>query len=244
LTKAKRILGISDSQSVFVPEWQRPEMFELIVRLVEKGKPRICYLGAARGDDANRIAEFFELAHRFDCDPFALKLFSMMTDEPSEYFKDTDVIFIDGGATRNLIALMREWDAIEALKRAYESGVLIVGASAGISMLFDWCISDSIRTRIAPVRGIGVLPGTVCAHYDVSAERRDALMKLLQQTPASLPAYGISDGMAVLFVDGEMDSVLATNADSLLHYFSSNEEGLSHKEIFAETAALKLPEPS
>ena len=74
-----------------------------------------------------------------------------------------------------MIALLREWDVTDALIRAYKHGTLIAGASAGISMLFDWCISDSIKTNIQPVKGIGLLKGAVCAHYDAKAERRKTL---------------------------------------------------------------------
>lgn len=232
MTQVNRILGISDSNSVFVPEWQRPEMFELIVSLAQRNCPRICYVGAARGDNPNRIAEFFELASRFDCEPFALKLFSMVTNDPEDYFKDADVIFIDGGATRNLIALMREWNAIDALERAYESGVIIVGASAGVSMLFDWCISDSVRTRIAPVRGVGMLNGTVCAHYDVSPERREVLDELIAESSNALPAYGLEDGVAVLFANGEIEDVFSIKADGALHQFLSR-SGTTQRKLFS-----------
>lgn len=208
-------------------------MFELIVSLGQSECPRICYVGAARGDDPNRIAEFYELARRTSCDPYALKLFSMLTDEPDEYFRDADIIFIDGGATRNLIALMREWNAIDALKRAYQAGVVIVGASAGISMLFEWCISDSVRTRIAPVRGIGILPGTVCAHYDVSAERRDALESHLANEPCAVPAYGLSDGVAILFTDGEFEGAFSIKQTGVLHQFSVASGVIQHTTMTA-----------
>lgn len=223
MTVVKRILGISDSNSVFVPEWQRPEMFELIVGMSDRPRPRICYVGAARGDNPNRIAEFFELANRTRCEPFALKLFNMITDDPEEYFKGVDIVFIDGGATRNLIALMREWNAIEPLVRAYERGVVIAGASAGISMLFDWCVSDSIKTEIRPLQGVGILKGTVCAHYDVNQSRREVLENLIANKREALPAYGLEDGVAALFEDGHLKKVYSKQADRVLHVFERSD---------------------
>lgn len=241
MSARKRILGVSDSKSVFVPEWQRPELFELMVSLVPQSeRPRICYVGAAKGDSPERIAQFFELAQRVGSEPSALKLFNMTTDDPEEYFYGADIIFIDGGATRNLLALMREWDAIEPLKRAYDSGVLIVGASAGISILFDWCVSDSIRTRITPVRGIGVLRGTVCAHYDARAERRDVLSQLVQNQNDALPAYGIMDGVALLFTDSELETVYTTRANAGVHVFT-NDDQLQHQKVVGTPISNEVP---
>ena len=218
---SKRILGISDSKSVFAPPWKRPEFFELIKMLSQKDHPKICYIGAARGDNAERIAEFFELSNRVSFAPSALKLFSMITDDPNAYFADADVIFIDGGATRNLIALMREWSVVSPLRHAYERGTLLVGASAGISMLFDWCVSDSVRTQILPVRGIGLLSGTVCAHYDASSDRRAVLKTMLRDTTKVLPAYGLEDGVGVLFEDGNMSSVYTAIEGGKAHIFNN-----------------------
>ena len=231
MTVSKRILGLSDSKSVFVPSWKRPEFFELIKALSQKDNPKICYIGAARGDNPERIAEFFELSNRVSFTPNALKLFNMVTDDPKAYFADADVIFIDGGATRNLIALMREWGALAPLQHAYERGTLLVGASAGISMLFDWCVSDSIRTQILPVRGIGLLAGTVCAHYDASADRRAVLQTMLHGTKNGLPGYGLEDGVGVLFEDGKLSSVFTTEDGGKAHVFDTIDGGVTHRMI-------------
>ena len=226
----RRILGISDSKAVFVPAWRAPEYFELMVRLTGKARPNACYIGAAKGDNPERIGAFFELANRVGCSPSALRLFSMTTENPDAYFSNSDLIFIDGGVTRNLVALMREWNVIEPLLKAYERGALIVGASAGISMLFDWCVSDSVRTKMLPVRGIGLLKGAVCAHYDVSSERRSVLHGMMQDDRYNaLPAYGLEDGVSVLFED-----------ESIVKVYAASEKGKAY--IFHDRASLNAPQ--
>ena len=227
----KRILGISDSKSVFVPSLKRPEYFELMIKLSGKVQPSICYVGAAKGDNPERIAEFFELANRVDAVPSALKLYSMVSEDPGTYFAGADIIFIDGGITRNLIALMQEWGAIDALVETYEQGTLIAGASAGISMLFEWCVSDSIRTQIKPVRGIGLLKGTVCAHHDTQSERQAVMQDFLEQQPEAFPAYGLEDGVAALFCDGVLETVYTSEPTAKLVMFTRTGQTIETQNI-------------
>lgn len=228
----RRILGISDSSSVFVPSHEAPLLFELIrakTLVPENEVPVICYIGAARGDRPERTADFFKLAERAGFQPSSLDLYAMKTDDSQAYFQRTDAIFIDGGVTRNLIALLKEWNVTEALCQAYQRGTLIAGASAGISMLFDWCISDSIKTSIQPVRGIGLLKGAVCAHYDVLEARRTTLDNLLRAEPTALPAFGVEDGVAFLFENEAFVEAFTIRPDAKLHVFDKNEKNIAHR---------------
>jgi len=197
----RRILGISDSTSLFAPVWREPVLMRKIAELTGVTGPVIYYIGAANGDDPRKIGDFTELARRVGAQPEVFRVFAMTCQNPGAYFRGADAIFIDGGSTRNLLALLREWDAVEPLFDAYRRGVLLAGASAGISCLFDWCISDSILTQLTPVRGLGILAGTVCAHYDARPDRQAALLRLIDDDPNALPAYGLEEGVAALFVD-------------------------------------------
>lgn len=232
MTIVRRILGISDSKSVFVSPPEPPLLLDLIRQLTFKdaaAPPTICYIGAAKGDRPERIADFFALAKHAGFSPTSLDLYAMKTGDVNAYFANVNAIFIDGGVTRNLIALLREWDVTEALIRAYKHGALIAGASAGISMLFDWCISDSIKTNIQPIKGIGLLKGAVCAHYDAKAERRKTLANLLTTQPAAFPAFGIEDGVAVLFENEEFSETFTIKPNGKLHLFDRETSGISHK---------------
>jgi len=224
----KLILGFSNSESVLVPAWKPPEYMELMVRLSRKQHPTVCYVGAASGDDPRRMVDFKALCERVECKPSWLRVFHMTTDHPAAYFDGADIIYVDGGSTRNLLALLREWDAIDALVAAYQRGVLIAGASAGISMLFEQCISDSVRTKIRPVRGIGLLPGTVCAHYNVREERRDVLRSLVNTDRNALPAYALDDGVAALFVNGRLSRSYTIVEGARLHEFVVRGDSVEH----------------
>lgn len=231
----RRILGISDSQSVFVPAWEQPDFLNLIRKQTSTSAPSICYIGAARGHQPERAADFSKLAERVGCRVKSLDLFAMATGDPRAYFAGADAVFIDGGVTRNLIALLKEWDVVDALIDAYRDGMLIAGASAGISMVFDWCVSDSIKTDIRPVQGIGLLNGSLCAHYDVLEARRLVLDELIRTAPKALPAYGLEDGVAILFEDEVLTETFSIRSEAKLHLFELENDRIRHAVLSGKT---------
>ncbi|MDZ3833291.1 MAG: Type 1 glutamine amidotransferase-like domain-containing protein [Sphingopyxis sp.] len=201
--RSRQAFCISDSPSLFVPEWEEPLLARALVALALRTSPTICYVGAAKGDHPDRRLAFYQLAERVNFRPRALNLFTPLTDNPDEYFADADIVYVDGGSTRNLMVLLREWRADQALRDAYDRGVILAGASAGTNMMFEWGLTDSVRTRIDPIAGLGLLPGTVGIHHDANAHRPAAFEAFLKDPRATGPAFSIDDGVALHFVDGE-----------------------------------------
>jgi peptidase E len=193
---------ISDSPSLFVPEWEEPLLARALVALAPRPEPTICYVGAAKGDHPDRLLAFYNLAERVGFRPRTLNLFTPLTDDPDQYFDAADIIYVDGGSTRNLLALLREWGADDAIRKAYDQGVVLAGASAGANMMFDWGLTDSVRSRIDPIAGLGIVPGTIGVHHDTHPLRPTAFQAFLHDPRATGPAFAIDDGVALHFVDG------------------------------------------
>lgn len=222
---SRQIFGLSNSSALFVPSSEAPHYFRLLLSLANKPIPSICYIGAARGDAAQRITEFRELSRRVPCTPKVLNLFDLHVEDISGYLTSSDVIFIDGGSTRNLIALLNEWDIPGKLVQAYRSGVVISGASAGLNILFNWCTSDSIKTRITAVEGIGLLKGAVCVHYDSNPDRRTVFGNMLETEQSQGPAYALDDGTALHFLDDVLVNTYSNSPDSQVRkvFFRNNQ---------------------
>ncbi|MXO69398.1 hypothetical protein GRI72_11240 [Altererythrobacter marinus] len=134
----RNFLAISDSSSFFVAGWKEPACLRYLVEMAGVSRPTIVFVGAANGDCANKQAQFFRLAERAAFVPRTLSLFALADDRPETFFAGADAIYVDGGSTRNLIALMREWGADRALIDAYRAGVPVAGASAGANLMFEW----------------------------------------------------------------------------------------------------------
>ena len=60
-----------------------------------------------------------------------LSLFRLPTADLEAYLLEQDMIFVGGGNTRSMLALWREWGLPEILQKAWESGILLTGISAG-----------------------------------------------------------------------------------------------------------------
>ncbi len=214
---SRQALAISDSASIFAPAWQRPLMLEYLLSLSPSDNPVLLYVGTAKGDSAYRIAQFYQLAERVRCRPKVLSFFELDSGDPRRFFVGADIIFIDGGSTRNLLAIMREWDALPALQRAYDSGVIVAGASAGASVLFDWCITDSARQELAPLEGIGMLSGSICVHHGVRPDRETTFSSFLEGGDAAFPAYGLEDGVALHFLNEKLLHIIGVMPGQQCH---------------------------
>ncbi len=199
---SRQAFCISDSPSLFVPEWEEPVLARAMLSLVPAPMPTVHYVGAAKGDQPDRLLAFYNLAERIGFRPRTLNLFAPLTDDPALFFEGADIIYVDGGSTRNLLALLREWRADEAIRRAYDRGVLLAGASAGANMMFDWGMTDSVRTRIDPIAGLGILRGTIGVHHNANPLRPTAFSAFLRDPRATAPAFVIDDGVALHFVNG------------------------------------------
>ena len=220
LHNSRHIFGISDSASLFVSEEKLPVLGLKLARLAQNPNPILCYIGAARGDNPERINEFLRLAERIKVTPKILSLYDPQTSDASKFFNDVDIIFIDGGSTRNLLALFREWGVVNALRDAYNRGVILSGASAGTNIIFDWCTTDSVKTEIAPCKGLGVLKGSICVHHDVNIKRVEVFKQLLVSENAVFPAYALDDGVAVHFINEKMIEILSLLDTANLYQFS------------------------
>ena len=179
-------------------------MLDYILDTPGCANPVVRYVGAAKGDQPQRISAFYSLADRAQFRPEVMSFFELEDGDPASFFEGADIVFIDGGSTRNLLAILREWDAISALKQAYREGTVIVGASAGASMMFEWCLTDSIRTAIMPWKGIGLIPGTICVHHNARQERRKELSSFLSDERARFPVYALDDSVALHFQDEQL----------------------------------------
>jgi peptidase E len=95
------------------------------------------------------------------------------------------------------------------LRRAWESGTVLAGVSAGAICWFETLLTDSSGTGLFPLAGLGFLPGACCPHYDGEAERRPALHRLIENgTIAS--ALALDDGAAAHFVSGRLANVVSS----------------------------------
>ena len=114
-------------------------------------------------------------------------------------FEKADFLYIGGGNTVFMLEHWKKSGLLSLIEEAYDRGVLVAGLSAGAICWFDEMYSDSvIEGEYAMYRGLGWLKGTACPHYNERAAEFDAIV-----LKAGLRAWGLENGAAVEFVDGE-----------------------------------------
>ena len=209
-----------------------PGMAELVVELVgrEAAAIEVLYLGTATYDRAEarerqtgRLAELGCTVATLD-----VALESPPAEVIEEHIARADVLAVSGG--NSLYAVDRWVDlAIDHLLRAaIDRGAVICGGSAGAICWFDGGHSDSMDPtsyrqpvadddpratdwRYLRVDGLGVLPGLLCPHYDVTQRNgvlRAADFEQMLQRHAGETGLGLDDA-AGLVLEGERYRIVA-----------------------------------
>lgn len=171
-----------------------------------KPDPSVCFLPTASGDDHKEIDEFYA-AFEGRASTVHLSLFRRSRRDLADTLKAADMIVIGGGNAANLLVLWRLHGLDTFVLEAHRRGALIVGFSAGASVLFERSITDSFGALRTLDDGLGLLPGTFCAHY--ASPRRALKCKEL-----ACDGFAVDDGAALHFAGGEDARALAWQRES------------------------------
>lgn len=107
-----------------------------------------------------------------------------------------DLIYIGGGDTLRLMRIWRQTRLHEALLAAAEEGCVLAGVSAGAMCWFEAMLTDTTGS-LAPIAGLGILPGSCTAHADQDTLRLPAFCDLIGR--GLMPdGLALDDGVAVL----------------------------------------------
>lgn len=194
----------------FTMEPANPGLDEFILTLTDAPVPKILFIPTASGDPDAQIARFHATFDRLDCAPTVLSLFRLV-DGPvplRDVVLGQDVVYVGGGSMRNLLAIWREHRLDAILREAWERGVALAGLSAGAMCWFEGGVTKSTGCP-APVAGLGLLPGSLCVHYDGEPERRPVFLDAVRA--GTLPGgWAADDGAGLLFEDRDLVRVVSS----------------------------------
>jgi peptidase E len=193
-----RIVAFGGRSSV--APFRLSKLEEHVLELSGRERPKVLYLPTPVGDADNYIVAFYErLAGRTE--PSHLKLFGAPdTARWRPHLLEQDVIVVSGGNTANALAVWRLHGLDVALREAWEKGIVLTGASAGMICWFECSVTDSFGVALAPLRdGLGFLPGSACPHYDGEERRRPVYHQLVA---GGFPGGYAADDFAALCFEG------------------------------------------
>ncbi len=191
------------------PELDNLRLIEYFLRQTGRRNPTVCFIGTASGDSEAGRARFYAGFRRFRCRPTHLPLFARTPRDLDDFVLSQDAIYVGGGNTKSLLAVWREWRLDRILRRAWERGVVLGGASAGSICWFEHGITDSIAGPLTALECLGFLAGSNCPHYDAERQRRPAFRRLIARgvIPCGVAA---DDGVALHFVGTHLRRVVAS----------------------------------
>jgi peptidase E len=187
--------------------WRAGPLTEYAVELagVTGRAPKVCYVGTAAGDDRAQTLTFYDAARVAGWHGSHLALFTMPNVEDiREHLLSQDVIWVFGGSVAGLLAMWQLHGVGEAMREAWQAGVVLTGVSAGSICWHVGGTTDSFGPDLRPItNGLGLLPYSNGVHYDSEAQRRPVFQQLIADQ--TLPAgYATDDGVGVLYRGTEM----------------------------------------
>ncbi len=151
-----------------------------IISLVKKKNPKICFIPTASGDNDLYKLNFYRAFSKLKCITSHIDFFSR-TEDLEEKVSTQDIIYVGGGNTKSMLAVWKEWNLHEILKKAYENGIVMSGVSAGAICWFDKGITDSYSDRLEIIDCLGIVKGIACPHFDEEKERKPYVYEIIQK---------------------------------------------------------------
>jgi peptidase E len=189
-------------------------------------RPRVCFLATALGDNPLIISAFYEAAMLRGLDPSHLVTFAMPNvEDVTAHLLEQDVVWVFGGSVAGLLAMWRLHGYDDAMRTAWQAGVVLTGVSAGSICWHVGGTTDSFGPDLRPItNGLGLIPYSNGVHYDSEEQRRPLYQSLIAD--GTLPAgYATDDGAGVLYRGTEFVEAVSEKDDAGAYYVERGPDG-------------------
>jgi peptidase E len=188
--------------------------------------PRVTFLGTACGDNPALYHEFYGAAQRRGLQASHLQLFTMPNvEDVTAHLLEQDVVWVWGGSVAGLLAMWRLHGVDEAMRTAWEAGVVLTGVSAGSICWHLGGTTDSFGPELRPIdNALGLLPWSNGVHYDSEEQRRPLFQSLIAS--GALPSgYATDDGAGLLYRGTEMVEAFAERDGAGAYFVERGPDG-------------------
>jgi peptidase E len=208
---------------------QTQRLYDYVLALTGKGRPRLLYVPTAVGDSDESIVGFYErFAGRAELTH--MKTFPWPPAHLRELILSQDAIAVSGGNTANMLAIWSAHGIDGYLREAWEQGVVLWGASAGMICWFEHGVTDSFGPQLGAMECLGFLPGSACPHYDGEEERRPRYRELVDGGLAE--GIAADDGVALHYVGTELAEIVTCRPRAAAYRVTKDgEERLETREL-------------
>jgi dipeptidase E len=202
--------------------WAERPVQDYVLGLTGRDRPRLLYVPTAGREDAGPTLSMYEL-FRGRADVSHVEFFPWPPEDLRERTLSSDVVWVAGGNTANMLAIWRVHGFDAVLREAWESDVLLTGWSAGAICWYEAGVTDSFGPQLEGMRdGLGLLPGSACPHYDGEERRRPRYLHLVQ---SGFPAgIAIDDDAGVRYDGTELVEVVGGRAGATAYRVTADGE--------------------
>jgi len=199
-------------------------------------RPKLLYLPTASADGQAGIISWYKNCAPLEVYPLVQDSFIDSAHQKQsweEVLLSVDGIVASGGNTLNQQAIWRAQGIDVILRRAWDKGVVLGGASAGSICWFEEGTTDSRPRELSVVRGLGFLKGSHCPHYDREKDRRPLYQKLIASGELK-PGYACDNDAGIYFENDSVKRIVATRPDAKVYYVSAVDGRAVEKQLDAE----------
>jgi dipeptidase E len=209
---------------------QTDRLFGFVLGLTGKERPRLLVIPTASADSDSTIAMFYDRFAR-GTDMSVLRTFPWPPDDLRATVLDQDAICVNGGNTANMLAIWRVHGIDALLREAWEAGIVLFGASAGMICWFEAGVTDSFGPQLEGMRdGLGLLAGSACPHYDGEERRRPRYHELVDN--GFPPGVAADDGVGMHYVGTELVEVVTCRPGATAYRVDkSGEQPLAARDV-------------
>jgi dipeptidase E len=181
-------------------------LWQYVLDIVGKPRPRMLYLPTAIGDHESGSLAFYErFARRTEASH--LVTFPYPPPDLRALVLSQDAICVSGGNTANMLAIWRVHGIDALMREAWEQGTVLWGASAGMICWFEQGVTDSFGPQLEGMDCLGFLPGSACPHYDGEEQRRPRYRELVDGGFSE--GIAADDGVAVRYAGTEIAEIVS-----------------------------------
>jgi peptidase E len=220
--------------------WELGPLTEYAVDLagVTGRAPKVCFVATAVGDNPFVITNFYDAAQQRGLAASHLALFPMPNVEDiAAHLLGQDVVWVWGGSVAGLLAMWALHGVGDAMRAAWQAGVVLTGVSAGSICWHVGGTTDSFGPDLRPVHdGLGLVPFSNGVHYDSEPQRRPLFQRLVADGTLP-PGYATDDGAGMLYRGTEFAEAV-TEIDGADVYFV--EHGADGRAVETALGARRL----
>ena len=230
----------------FSMESANPLLDDHVLSLTGADRPRVCFLPTASGDADHYIVRFYR---RFAgvCDASHISLFrrdsgaGAVEGDVAAHLLAQDLIYVGGG---NLVSMLGAWRAHgidRILARAWRSGIVMCGPSAGSLCWFREALT-AFHAAPRRVRGLGLLPYSNCVHYDAEPARRVEYSRFVGDGMCA--GFAADDGAALHFRGVMLEEAVSSRPRARAFRVEPHDGGVAESEIEVRYLGQPAPEPA